>query len=112
MDQEIKQEFETLSQVVKDSFQEIENKMATKEDLKDLKNWTEKRFDSAEKRFDSIESHLFEIQRELEDIRKRLEALEKRTLEDVDAVAKDLIKLKERVDVLEVQIRQMQTSQT
>ena len=52
------------------------------------------------------------IREELDDIKNRLEKLEKRTLEDADASARDVLELRQRVDMLEKQVRQLQTIKT
>ena len=114
MDQEIKKEFDDLAVIIKDSFGEMENKvaarfddlesrMATKDDLKNL----ETRMDE---KFGSLGSEIFQIQQELKDIKKSIEALAKRTLEDANVLAKDVLELRRRVDFLEKQIQKFQTA--
>jgi len=103
MDQEIKKEFEELAKIVKGGFDEVdskfvtlEEKMATKEDLEEME--------------DRLNSKIAAIQNELSEIRFELEALKKRVTEDTDAVIKDVIKLKERLDALEEQVKQIRTA--
>lgn len=60
---------------------------------------------------EQMESGFARIELELEGIKRDLEELSKRTKEDADALAGDYLKLKQRVDALEAQVKQMQLSQ-
>ena len=89
----------------------------------------DKRFEQVDKRFEQIDSHFEQsdtrlgrletvtseilselryIKNEIKDIKIRLDKLEKRTLEDADAAAHDIIQLRDRVETLENQVRQLQ----
>ncbi|OGH74437.1 MAG: hypothetical protein A3G00_00710 [Candidatus Magasanikbacteria bacterium RIFCSPLOWO2_12_FULL_43_12] len=59
-------------------------------------------------RFDNLESELRSIRIELIDINRRLDQLEKRTKEDSDAHASDILELRQRVQMLERQVGQLQ----
>lgn len=63
----------------------IKDSMATKDDLKDLEN-------RMDQRFDEIQQELKSINDELDYIKAELAKLEKRTREDVDVAGKDVIK--------------------
>ncbi|OGH72284.1 MAG: hypothetical protein A2921_00245 [Candidatus Magasanikbacteria bacterium RIFCSPLOWO2_01_FULL_43_20b] len=59
-------------------------------------------------RFDNLESELRSIRIELIDINRCLDQLEKRTKEDSDAHASDILELRQRVQMLERQVGQLQ----
>jgi len=100
MDQEIKKEFEDLTKIVKSGFDAMDKKFGE----------VEVRLDRMDQRFDSFETRLAEIQSELETVRLKLEALERRVREDADALVKDVLELRERLNILERQVKQMQMS--
>ena len=92
----------------------LQENMATKADLKNLA--TKDGVRVLEKRIDALDSKLTvelrSIQNDLDEIKIRLTKLEKRTLEDVNAVVKDTIKLQRRVDMLEKKVRQLQSARS
>lgn len=70
----------------------------------------DQRFDYIEQRLDNMSARLDMMEKDLADIKVRLANLEKHTIEDADALAKDVIKLKERVSWLEDQIKQLRVA--
>lgn len=118
MDQETNQEFDNLIHIIQDSFESLEGKMATKQDIKematkqdikdmatkqDLKEMEEK----MNKRFDSIEVRLATIQNDLDDVRRQLNELQKNTFADTDAFAQDILELRKRLDRAETEIAKL-----
>lgn len=123
MDKQTKKEFENLVEIIKENFDAMEGKFNGLENRFDgLENrfgGLEKRFDGLENRFDGLEKKfdrldekmengfLF-VNKELADIKERISKLENRTIEDSDAQAEEIMKLKKRIDWLEKQFRRIQ----
>lgn len=89
----------------KDDLQRLEKKMdedfATKDDLKRLEN-------KMDEGFASIHGLLRGMQQELDDIKIQLARLEKAVIEDIDVYGKDILDLRQRVEHLEKQLKQLQ----
>lgn len=98
MDQETKKEFEDLTQIIAESFNQIEEKMATKEDLKILEN-------KMDEGFSSLRSELREIKDQVAGLEERLSRLFKTETEDVSAFYKDVEEIKARLLKLEQQMQ-------
>ena len=79
----------------------------TKDDLRALEKKIDRKIDALDNKF-TIE--LRSIHNDLGEIKMRLTKLEKRTIEDADAAAKDVLELRNRVDMLEKQVRQLQSA--
>ena len=79
----------------------IKDNAVTKDEFNEFKN-------EVNGRFDTLESELRSIRIELTDIKSRLDQLEKRTKEDSDAHASDVLELRQRVQILERQVKQLQ----
>ncbi len=119
MDQEIKQEFEKmnhefeeLARMVAEGFQSIEERMATKEDLKafatkeDLKAFATKEDlkqleNRMEEGFSSLRSELSTVRKDLARIEAKVDRLARTESEDVSAAYGDIEDLKKRVEKLE-----------
>lgn len=81
----------------------LQENMATKSDIKELR-------DEIEDLKVEMTAGFRMVREELDDIKARLTKLEKRTLEDADAAVKDVLELRRRVDMLEKQVRQLQSA--
>ena len=125
MDQEIKQEFQTLKQNIEDlaiavssGFQNIEERMATKEDLKafatkeDLETFkiaTKEDFKRLENKMDSefssvrgeIRSEISEVRKDIKYLREEVKNNFNTETEDVSVVYKDIEDLKKRMVLAE-----------
>ncbi|MEK9183290.1 MAG: hypothetical protein AAB849_02165 [Patescibacteria group bacterium] len=125
MDQEIKQEFQTLKQNIEDlaiavssGFQNIEERMATKEDLKafatkdDLETFkiaTKDDFKQLENKMDAefssvrseIRSEISEVRKDIKDLREEVKNNFNTETEDIGAVYKDVDDLKRRMILVE-----------
>ncbi len=77
------------------------------------------RFDRVDERFDRVEGDIERLRsemhdefarlwREIDDIKQCLKRVEDRTKEDSDAAAGDILELRERVEAVEQQVRQLQ----
>lgn len=55
----------------------------------------------------SIRADIRRLQEDMNEIKARLERLEKRTMEDDDALAKEVVVLRRRVDSLETELKKM-----
>ncbi|MBI4992803.1 MAG: hypothetical protein HZC26_01525 [Candidatus Magasanikbacteria bacterium] len=86
----------------------IKDNAVTKDEFEEFKGEVNKKFDEVNGRFDTLESELRSICIELKDIKFRLAQLEKRTKEDSDAHASDILELRQRVQMLERQVKQLQ----
>ena len=100
MDQETKREFETLTGVIKESFELVD-----------------RRFDSIEEKVENLQQDVSWIKTELRSVDEKLNNLEsqltllqKSAKEDIDIFAKDIIELRRRVEMLEKQVRQFSPS--
>ncbi|MEK7189427.1 MAG: hypothetical protein AAB666_00400 [Patescibacteria group bacterium] len=116
MDQEIKNEFEELARMVAEGFQSIEERMATKDDLKnfatkdDLKNFATKDDlkileKMMEDGFSSLRSELSTIRKDLVRLEEKIDQLAKTETEDVSAAYTDIADLRKRVEKLERQLQ-------
>ncbi|MBI4692005.1 MAG: hypothetical protein HY773_00970 [Candidatus Terrybacteria bacterium] len=111
MDKETKNEFENLARMIQIGFDETAKKVDV-----------DKRFEQVDKRFDKIEAELTDIKGEiyqmraeikqiwnkLEEIEQKLERISQTSKEDVDAIASDVLDLKQRIGFLENQIKEIQ----
>lgn len=118
MDAETKQEFENLAVIIAGSFEKVDKQfedlratMATKEDLKqfatkdDLAK-VESRLDA---KIDSVESRLGakingvegSLSEKIADLKETVEKLDVRDKADTDALASDVLNLRQRVETLE-----------
>ena len=90
----------------------LQENMVTKAEAKNFA--TKDDFRILEKRIDALDNKLTielrAIHNDLDEIKVRLTKLEKRTLEDADAAAKDVLELRNRVEMLEKQVRKLQTA--
>lgn len=86
----------------------IKDNAVTKDEFNEFKNGVDKRFDRIEQRLDNIESELHSINVELADIKFRLDRLEKQVQEDSIAYVNDILELRQRVQMLEQQVKQLQ----
>lgn len=86
----------------------IKDNAVTKQEFEEFKTDVNKHFGRVEQRLENIESELRSINMELADIKSRLDHLEKRTKEDSDAHASDILELRQRVQMLERQVKQLQ----
>jgi polyhydroxyalkanoate synthesis regulator phasin len=87
-----------LAVMMKNGFERLEDKIETeiasvRQDLK-----TE---------IASVRSDIARLQCDIDDIKARLVRLEKRTLEDADALAKEVVDLRKRVDYLEKELSRL-----
>ena len=101
-----------------------ENQQPTTQDIleaiNDFAGQVEKRFEGIDRHFEGIDGKLSDIQKEIkridtslfgilqemESLRHAVERVEKTAMEDTTALASEVIKLKERVNLLEQQIVQ------
>lgn len=88
----------------------IKDRMATKDDLAELRDnmdarfaAVDRRFDSMDARFDAIENRLSSIEVELRDIRQRIEAFEQ-AVHNISGYAKEIDHLIERVSAIETHL--------
>ncbi len=122
MDQEIRKEFDELTLIIRDSFGELESRMATKEDLQEVKSdvrnlkedLQEVKSDlqhtggelkemrvEMETGFASVHAELADIKTQIRDLDNRMEKLFKVETEDVSAFYRDFTELKRRVEKIE-----------
>lgn len=111
MDKETKNEFENLARMIQTGFDETAKKIEV-----------DKRFELVDKRFDDIEAQIADVKEEirqmrmeikqiwnkLEEIEQKLERISQTSKEDVDAIASDILDLRQRIGFLENQIKEMQ----
>lgn len=105
---------ESLAQMVAGGFEQVDRRFEQ----------VDRRFEQVDKRFDSLEAQIIDLKEEvrqirvelkqiwnkLEEIEQRLEKLFRTAKEDADAIASDVINLRQRVEFLESQIKEMQTA--
>lgn len=106
--QEVKQNTADILEIV--NF--IQENAASKEDLKELATGTavEKIDKDMDTSFTDIKIQLQAMDIELEDIKRRLDSIELRTKDDDDVIVKDVIQLRERVNKIEKNLRQLQSA--
>ena len=111
MDKETKNEFENLARMIQIGFDETAKKIEV-----------DKRFEQVDKRFDKIEAELVDIKEEisqmrneikqiwnkLEEIEQKLEKISRTSKEDVDAIAGDVLGLRQKIEFLENQVMELQ----
>ena len=71
-------------------------------------NKIDDRLNNIETRLDNIDAILESMQRDIEDIKKRLNNLEKAFIEDSEVNSKDVLRIIERVRILEQQVKILQ----
>jgi chromosome segregation ATPase len=98
-------EFNEHKEAVDNRFLSIERRLDSMDSRFDA---LDRRFDGIEQRLDNSEARLDLLSRDLDQIKLDLALLSKRTKEDGDALAKEVIHLSQRIDVLERRIAQMQ----
>lgn len=107
MDPETNQEFDNLIHIIQDSFESLEGKMATKQDIMSTKQDIKELEEKMNKRFDSIDARLSMIENDLKDVDQRLNELQKNTLADTNAFAQDILELRKRLDRAETEIAKL-----
>lgn len=104
MDQEIKKEFEVLTDVMRRGFDSVENRL----------DGVENRLTSLEQKvedgFNHFEAKFAQFGADLQEVKDSLKRLEKRTKEDADVSAEEIISLRHRVEILEKQFKNLQSS--
>ena len=93
----VREEVESLAVMVNKTFNTMEKRF----------NHIDKRFDKIEHRLGNIESDIRQIKSDINNINERLTRLEKRTLEDDDVLSHEVIDLRNRLTILEKQVKQM-----
>ena len=98
--EEIKEEVEGLAQIVAKGFEQVD-----------------KRFDNIEIRLSNLEDEVRQMRAEikqiwnkLEEIEQKVEKISKIAKEDMDAIASDILNLRQRIEFLENQVKKMQTA--
>lgn len=108
MEQDIKEQFEKIDRQFEKMNQRFDELMEFLAENMVMRS----EFDAAQKQisfeFQKVNSSTEYIHAELKDIINRLDILEKRTWEDVNAHNKEIVSLRDRVAVLEMQVRAMQ----
>lgn len=107
MDQEIKNEFEELARMVAEGFQSIEERMTTKEDLKNFATKDDLKIleKMMEDGFSSLRSELLTIRKDLVRLEEKIDQLAKIETKDVSAAYTDIADLRKRVEKLERQLQ-------
>ena len=81
----------------------IKDRMATKDDLAELRQNVDELRQDMNDRFEAVETRLTSIESELRDIRKRIEILEE-AVHNVSGFAKEIDNLMERVRAIETHL--------
>ncbi|PIS07242.1 hypothetical protein COZ61_02325 [Candidatus Berkelbacteria bacterium CG_4_8_14_3_um_filter_33_6] len=100
----VREEVESLAVMVNKTFNTMEKRF---NHIDKRFNHIDKRFDKIEHRLGNIESDIRQIKSDINNINERLTRLEKRTLEDDDVLSHEVIDLRNRLTILEKQVKQM-----